>query len=74
MHPKVILFISHGGMSGVYEAVDAGVPVLGFPIFYDQSRNIKHLVYAEMAISMDLLTITKDTLLNSILEIINNKK
>ncbi|XP_015368702.1 PREDICTED: UDP-glucuronosyltransferase 2C1-like, partial [Diuraphis noxia] len=36
MHPKVKLFISHGGISGLYEAVDAGVPVLGFPLFGDQ--------------------------------------
>lgn len=74
MHPKVKLFISHGGISGVYETVDAGVPVLGFPLFYDQHRNIANLVDAGMAISMELLSITKDTFLNSILELINNKK
>lgn len=61
-------------MSGVYETVDAGVPVLGFPIFYDQPRNLEHLVHAKIAISMDLLTITKEKLLNGILEMINNKK
>lgn len=74
VHPKVKLFISHGGISGVYETVDAGVPVLGFPLFYDQHRNIANLVDAGMAISMELLSITKDTFLNSILELINNKK
>lgn len=74
MHPKVKLFIAHGGISGVYEAVDAGVPVLGFPLFYDQPRNIEHLVDAGMAISMDLMTITTDKLLSTINEIINNEK
>lgn len=74
MHPNVKLFISHGGISGIYEAVDAGVPVLGFPLFYDQSRNIDHLVQAEMGISMDLLTLQKDELLINILELINNEK
>ncbi|CAI6352176.1 unnamed protein product [Macrosiphum euphorbiae] len=73
-HPNVKLFISHGGISGVYEAVDAGVPVLGFPLFYDQPRNIDNLVEAGMGISMDLLTLQKDELLTNILELINNEK
>lgn len=72
VHPKVKLFISHGGISSVYEAVDAGVPVLGFSIFFDQPRNIEHLVNSGMAISMDLLSITKDKFLNAINEIVNN--
>lgn len=74
LHPKVKLFISHGGMSGVYEAVDGGVPILGIPVFYDQPRNIEHLVLAGMAISMDLLSMTKETLSNAISELINDEK
>lgn len=74
MHPKIKLFIGHGGMSGVYEAVDAGVPVLGFPFFYDQPRNLDHLVHNGMSISMELLSVTKDTLLKSILELVNDEK
>ncbi|XP_060870458.1 UDP-glucosyltransferase 2-like [Metopolophium dirhodum] len=74
LHPKVKLFISHGGISGVYETVDAGVPVLGFPLFYDQHKNIANLVDAGMAISMELLSISTDMVLNSILELINNEK
>lgn len=58
----------------MYEAVDAGVPVLGFPFFYDQPRNIDNLVNAGMAISMDLLSVTENTLLNAVLELINNAK
>jgi len=68
VHPKVKLFISHRGISGVYEAVDAGVPVLGFPIYNDQPRNIDNLVDSGMAISMDLLSVTKEKFLNAILE------
>lgn len=68
------MFISHGGISGVYEAVDAGVPVLGFPVFFDQPRNLKNLVDAGMAISMDLLSITNDTFMKAISELINNEK
>ncbi|KAL4112237.1 hypothetical protein QTP88_016062 [Uroleucon formosanum] len=74
LHPKVKLFISHGGMSGVYETVDGGVPVLGFPVFYDQPRNIENLVLNGMAISMNLLSITTEKLSNAISELINNEK
>lgn len=73
VHPNVKLFISHGGISGVYEAVDAGVPVIGFPLFYDQPRNIANLVDAGMAISLDLMSITKNTLLNAINDIVSNE-
>ncbi|XP_025201745.1 UDP-glucuronosyltransferase 2B15-like [Melanaphis sacchari] len=73
LHPNVKLFISHGGISGLYEAVDSSVPVLGFPLFYDQKRNIDNLVNAQMAIALDLFTVTEETLLNSISEIINNE-
>ncbi|KAE9530950.1 hypothetical protein AGLY_011412 [Aphis glycines] len=64
----------HGGISGIYEAVDGGVLVLGFPLFFDQPRNIDNLVNAEMAISMDLFIINREKLLNNILKLINNKK
>jgi len=74
VHPNVKLFISHGGISGVCEAVDAGVPVLGFPFFYDQPRNVDNLAVAGMAISMDLLSVTEKTLFNAVSELVNNDK
>lgn len=74
LHPNVKLFISHGGISGLYEAIDGGVPILGFPLFSDQPRNIANLVDAGMVISMDILTITKDTFLKNVLELLNNEK
>jgi len=58
----------------VYEAVDAGVPVLGFPLYYDQPRNVGNLVDAGMALSMDLLTVDKIAFLENINELINDKK
>lgn len=74
MHPNIKLFISHGGISGVYEAVDAGIPVLGFSVFFDQERNLANLVDAGMAITLNLKSISKDTLLTAILELTNTEK
>ncbi|XP_065219641.1 UDP-glycosyltransferase UGT5-like [Planococcus citri] len=42
-HPNVKLFISHGGLLGMSEAVYEGVPILGIPIVADQRTNIKSL-------------------------------
>jgi len=70
----VKLFISHGGISGLYEAIDGGVPILGFPLFGDQVKNIDNLVNAGIAIAMDILTITKDSFLKNVLELLNNEK
>jgi len=74
VHPKVKLFISHGGISGLYEAVDAGVPVLGFPLFGDQYRNIDNLVNAGMAISMELFSVSEEALLKNVMDLVNDKK
>lgn len=74
MHPNVKLFICHGGISGIYEAVDAGVPVLGFPIFFDQPKNVQNLVDAGMAILMNIESVDKNSFSNAISELINNEK
>ena len=38
-HPNVKVFISHCGMLGTQEALYAGTPMLGLPIFGDQPKN-----------------------------------
>ncbi|KAF2882090.1 hypothetical protein ILUMI_24093 [Ignelater luminosus] len=40
-HPNVKLFIAHGGLLGLQEAVYCGVPLLGIPQFSDQELNLK---------------------------------
>ncbi|VVC25661.1 UDP-glucuronosyl/UDP-glucosyltransferase [Cinara cedri] len=71
-HTNVKLFISHGGMSGIYEAIDSGVPILGIPLFFDQSHNIANIVHWGSGVMLDHKTLTKEILLNAIREIINN--
>ncbi|KHJ80690.1 hypothetical protein OESDEN_19631, partial [Oesophagostomum dentatum] len=38
-HPRLKLFIMHGGVNGLMEAMIRGVPVVIIPIFGDQFRN-----------------------------------
>lgn len=71
-HKNVKLFISHGGMSGIYEAIDSGIPVLGIPLFFDQSHNIANIAHWGAGIMLDHKTLTKDILVNAIKEMITN--
>lgn len=40
-HPKCRLFITHGGIHGLSEAVYHGIPVVGIPFFSDQEFNMR---------------------------------
>lgn len=73
-HPNVKLFISHGGMSGLYEVVDAGVPVFGVPLFYDQARNIQNLVDLGMALSVDFNDMTESKISSAINRLIVDQR
>lgn len=66
------LFISHGGMSGIYEAIDSGVPVLGIPLFFDQPHNIANVVHWGAGEMLDYKTLTKDKLVYTIKHMMKN--
>ncbi|XP_028255002.1 UDP-glucuronosyltransferase 1-2-like [Parambassis ranga] len=42
-HPRVKVFVAHGGTNGLQEAIYNGVPVLGIPLFFDQYDNLLRL-------------------------------
>lgn len=43
-HHNCVLFITHGGMLSIIEAVNFGVPIIGIPIYTDQFININRVV------------------------------
>ncbi|KAM3963422.1 UDP-glycosyltransferase UGT5-like [Aphomia sociella] len=58
-HPKVIAFISHGGMLSLSEAAHCGTPILAIPFFGDQFTNaasIKHVGLGNMMLIQDINT------------------
>lgn len=73
-HKNVKTFITHCGISGLYEAIDVGVPLIMIPLFGDQISNAALFHELEVGIHLDFKTLTKEILLNTINEVFHNKK
>ncbi|XP_065219662.1 uncharacterized protein LOC135845126 [Planococcus citri] len=69
-HPKVKLFIAHGGALGLNEAIYEGVPVLGIPMFHDQTLNLRSLRAYGAAEILDYSDINNDTVLTKIMQVL----
>ncbi|KAM3625301.1 uncharacterized protein V6R79_009828 [Siganus canaliculatus] len=71
-HPKIRLFVAHGGTNGVQEAIYHGVPVVGLPVFFDQYDNLLRLKERGGAKLLSLATMDKDdNFLKAIEEVLN---
>ncbi|KAF2367394.1 Prolyl 4-hydroxylase alpha-subunit N-terminal [Trinorchestia longiramus] len=68
-HPKVRLFMSHGGLFSTLEATYHAVPILGFPVFADQSTNMQKSTSDGIAETIQWDDLTEDLLLNTIRKI-----
>lgn len=71
-HPKIQLFISHGGLHGITEASFYGVPLLGIPFFSDQEFNLRFVEQAGTGIILLQRDVSKERLLSAISELLNN--
>ncbi|XP_060654634.1 UDP-glycosyltransferase UGT5-like [Drosophila nasuta] len=71
-HPNTKLFITHAGKGGVAEAQYHAVPMLALPVFGDQPGNAQLMMASGFGISMDLLTLNKESLEKGIQEVLNN--
>jgi glucuronosyltransferase len=68
------LFITHGGNSGVIEAISAGIPVLGLPIFFDQPRNLELFKHWGTGLFVDYNNFTKEEFVGKIKRILNDHR
>lgn len=71
-HKNTRAFITHGGLMGTQEAVYYGIPMIGIPVFADQVKNVKALMYKNLARMVHLDYINEQTLDEALNELLNN--
>ncbi|KAJ4431911.1 hypothetical protein ANN_20517 [Periplaneta americana] len=72
-HPNVRLFITHCGRMSMIETVYRGVPVVGVPLFADQFSVLTILQSRGAAVGLDYPTLTKESILVAVREVLNNE-
>ncbi|XP_076042881.1 UDP-glycosyltransferase UGT5-like isoform X2 [Oratosquilla oratoria] len=73
-HPKVKVFITHGGLLSSQETIYHSKPVLAIPLFFDQPKVAAKLQRAGFGIAIKLKELTVPLVVDSLNEIINNPK
>uniref|UniRef100_A0A3Q3X1F6 UDP-glucuronosyltransferase n=1 Tax=Mola mola TaxID=94237 RepID=A0A3Q3X1F6_MOLML len=71
-HPKIKLFVAHGGTNGVQEAIYHGVPILGLPLIFDQRDNLFRIEVRGAGKIVDFFTMNEHTFLQGIQEVLND--
>ncbi|XP_015600388.1 UDP-glucuronosyltransferase 2A3 [Cephus cinctus] len=69
-HPKIKLFISHGGMLSTIEALYAGKPMIVIPAFGDQHTNAALLQEKGLAVVLQYSAITKDAVIEALKKVL----
>ncbi|XP_052015720.1 UDP-glucuronosyltransferase 3A2-like [Apodemus sylvaticus] len=73
-HPRIRLFVTHGGMNSVNEAIQHGVPMVGIPFFTDQPENMVRVEAKNMGVSIQLQTLKAETLALTMKKVIEDKR
>uniref|UniRef100_A0A182NJM0 UDP-glucuronosyltransferase n=1 Tax=Anopheles dirus TaxID=7168 RepID=A0A182NJM0_9DIPT len=71
-HPKVKLFITHGGLLGTTEGLYHGVPMVGIPIYGDQELNLARAERAGYGVKLDYDTLSEATIAAAIRKVLDD--
>ncbi|KAL7645204.1 UNVERIFIED_CONTAM: hypothetical protein RMT77_003590 [Armadillidium vulgare] len=71
-HPKVRLFITHGGLLSMQESIYHGKPLLALPVFGDQVKNAERVKYKGFGDYLVWEDLTVEIVISKVEEIINN--
>ncbi|XP_078301025.1 UDP-glucuronosyltransferase 3A1-like isoform X2 [Panthera onca] len=73
-HPRIRLFVTHGGLNSIMEAIQHGVPIVGIPVLGDQPENMVRVEAKKFGVSIQLKQIKAETLALKMKEVIEDKR
>ncbi|XP_049767863.1 UDP-glycosyltransferase UGT5-like [Schistocerca cancellata] len=73
-HKNTKLFITHGGLMSIQEAISAGVPLLGVPVFGDQQVNLGRVESGGFGIMLTMDNITETSFGWALSELLTNPR
>ncbi|XP_059056326.1 UDP-glucosyltransferase 2-like [Achroia grisella] len=72
-HPKVLLFITQGGLQSTDEAIAAGVPLIGLPMLVDQWYNVEQYVRLKIGLGLHMEELTENKFKTALDTVLNDK-
>ncbi|XP_052598764.1 UDP-glucuronosyltransferase 3A1-like [Peromyscus californicus insignis] len=73
-HARIRLFVTHGGMNSIMEAIQHGVPMVGIPFLGDQAENMVVVEAKKIGVSVQLETLKAETFAHTLKEVIEDKR
>nr|XP_008510324.1 PREDICTED: UDP-glucuronosyltransferase 3A1-like [Equus przewalskii] len=73
-HPRIRLFVTHGGLNSIMEAIQHGVPMVGIPLFGDQPENLFRIEAKKFGVSIQVKQIKAETLALKMKQVIEDKR
>ncbi|WP_439656159.1 glycosyltransferase [Lentzea sp. HUAS TT2] len=67
------VFVTHGGYSGVREALTAGVPMVALPLFVDQPRNADRIQDLGVGVRVDVKELTAAVLAERVQHVLDTR-
>ncbi|ODM87568.1 UDP-glucuronosyltransferase 1-9 [Orchesella cincta] len=72
VHPKIRMYITHGGVGGIYESILSKVPMICFPIFAEQEFNANTMVEKGYGIKLELISLKEEEVTDAVAKILSD--
>ncbi|KAK2492972.1 hypothetical protein MC885_017736 [Smutsia gigantea] len=73
-HPRIRLFVTHGGLNSIMEAIQHGVPMVGIPILSDQHENVFRIEAKNLGVSLQLKQMKAEMLALKMKQVMEDKR